>query len=641
MKINKLILTSLAAIGLVAGSLTSCDDNDLEQYDVNAPDWVQNKIDSIAALNVGSGDTTNVVVTAASVGSSDNTAAWWSEFSQGFEVPAGKVLHILFTNHSSGGANWNNWNLCVATNDKRTGDDYSEYFVIRSDRYGWGNGYDGALIDTDYGDDKVDAGCKGWADWLAVMNGAEVELMIDHSSNGATYVTALQTGNDGNLYTETFTCESTPTTTYSAFLICDGSSFDIHKAFLVSSTSGPVEDQEAVKIELSDTPEAFELDAINGAWKNIKIKVTYEDGTSAEVDTADVTFDVVPDTTTIGTKTVVVAYSKTKQGNYGKAVATSYQFEVTAAISSIKAVAAAEAYFYAPGTTEIKKEDLDVAALIKSVVGVTGTKDITIPEAEYKAEATTIPTTISDGEKIVITITYKEFTTTLEVPLKMLDVDDILFDGKIIGKGKFAEDETFKFVFENDNSAQRTSYLLMPEGTIPDCSESKAMSISFWVNGNGKAAMYAPIFSAYGAAPDNGTNTFPMFIIQGRGLLQTNCAGWIDFKDEQNVAGANTESIAYLEDNEWHLVTVTVTDTHAEFIVDKNVVNAWDYDGSDGKNATGFLTDGHSALKYICVGGNQAWEWGDNDSGYKYAKLKLYDKVLTADEIAERIANKE
>ena len=154
--------------------------------------------------------------------------------------------------------------------------------------------------------------------------------------------------------------------------------------------------------------------------------------------------------------------------------------------------------------------------------------------------------------------------------------------------------------------------------------------------------MYAPIFSAYGAAPVDGANTWPMFIIQGRGLLQTNIDGWINFTDEQNTAGKNTESISYLEDNEWHLVTVTITDKHAEFIVDKTVMNAWNYTGEGDNNVTmGFLEGGHDQLKYICVGGNQAWDWGDNDSGYKYAKLKLYDKVLTADEIAERIANKE
>ena len=250
---------------------------------------------------------------------------------------------------------------------------------------------------------------------------------------------------------------------------------------------------------------------------------------------------------------------------------------------------------------------------------------------------------LEKAREYVETLTQQNNPTTLDVTLEAM-ADG--WNGKIVGGGKFVTDETFGTIFENDGSAQRTSYFLMPEGTIPNCSESKAMTISFWVNGNGKAAMYAPLFSAYGAAPIDNQNTWPMFIIQGRGLLQTNCAGWINFDGESgdnptNDKGPNLEKIDYLNDNEWHLVTVTITDTHAEFIVDKTVVNAWTYDGTEGKNATGFLTEGYSQLTYICLGGNQAWNWGDNDSGYKYAKFKIYDRVISSDEIAERITNKE
>ena len=56
---------------------------------------------------------------------------------------------------------------------------------------------------------------------------------------------------------------------------------------------------------------------------------------TAVVDTADITFTVVPEMTTLGEKTVVVAYSKTKQGAYTQAVSTFYKLEVTNPVASL------------------------------------------------------------------------------------------------------------------------------------------------------------------------------------------------------------------------------------------------------------------------------------------------------------------
>ena len=71
------------------------------------------------------------------IGTSDCSAAWWTSFSDYYRIPANGSIHLKFTNHTSGAGNWNNWNLCVSTDDERAGGNYSEYFVIRSDAYGW------------------------------------------------------------------------------------------------------------------------------------------------------------------------------------------------------------------------------------------------------------------------------------------------------------------------------------------------------------------------------------------------------------------------------------------------------------------------------------------------------------------------
>lgn len=379
--------------------------------------------------------------------------------------------------------------------------------------------------------------------------------------------------------------------------------------------------------------------------KTSTAKLVYKNGAELECETSKISFFSSDDFTTPGEKTIYATYNA-KSGEREVPVMTSFTVTVTPPISSIEVEAVSTTYYYAPGTTTPPtKADINAASFIKSVIGKTGVVDIPISAEDYTVEVTSEPTSMSG--KFVITVTYKDLSTTLEVKLEESNTENLILTGTIVGSGKFVTDEVFGKVFENDNSAQRTSYLLLPEGSIPDCSKTKAMSISFWVNGNGKAALYSPIFSAYGAAPNNNKNTFPMFIIQGRGLLQTNCSGWTNFEGTEgkipiNDNGAkNVEDISYLKDNKWHLVTITITDTHAEFIVDEKVINSWTYDGTEGKNATGFLTDGHSSLKYICLGGNQAWDWSDYDSGYKYANFKIYNRVLTKDEIAARVTKKE
>jgi len=71
-------------------------------------------------------------------------------------------------------------------------------------------------------------------------------------------------------------------------------------------------------------------------WGDATATVTFADGSSAQVDSSDISFNVIPDMTSLGVKTVVVAYSKTKQGAYCQAVSTYYELEVTNSVSSLE-----------------------------------------------------------------------------------------------------------------------------------------------------------------------------------------------------------------------------------------------------------------------------------------------------------------
>ncbi len=153
------------------------------------------------------------------IGTSDCSAAWWTTFSDYFQIPAGVSLHLGFTNHTSGAGNWNNWNLCVSTDDERNGGNYSEYFVLRSDAYGWGNSYASGKYDNE-GYPTNDA---EWGDFRANMEGAKVDMTIARSGTDVK-VTAVQTCTNGKVYIERFTAPCNDANeVLRAFLIVDSS----------------------------------------------------------------------------------------------------------------------------------------------------------------------------------------------------------------------------------------------------------------------------------------------------------------------------------------------------------------------------------------------------------------------------------
>ena len=134
------------------------------------------------------------------VGSSDCSSAWWTAFSDYFTIPANSTFHTQFINHTSGANNWNNWNFVLSTDDDRGGSNYSEYFVLRSDLYGWGNSdYSASNISNSYGISS-DA---GWAAFRKNMEGALVDLTLTRTGATCT-LTATATCSDGTVYTESY-----------------------------------------------------------------------------------------------------------------------------------------------------------------------------------------------------------------------------------------------------------------------------------------------------------------------------------------------------------------------------------------------------------------------------------------------------
>lgn len=414
MNITKLMWCALCAVVLVAFSLVGCEEMDI--YTIDAPSDLQARIDSIADAKAGvdTGDTTYLTIATAIVGAEDNSAAWWTAFSDYFTIPTNKLLRLEFTNHGTGINNWNNWNLAVANAPDRDADNYAEYFVLRSDAYGWGNeDFDLGLVSQNYPDTDGDGDI--WNDFRTTMQGADVALEIDHSSTGNVFVTATAVGTNGTELVMTYQQPVSATEDIVAFLVADASHFQMKKAYLLPSRVTAVEDVNPVSIEIAGAPEFVEVGNEN-FWGNATATVTFADGSSTEVDSADLSFNVVPDMATVGEKTVVVAYSKTKQGAYGPAVSTFYNLEVTNAVASLEVTQMPDLttyYFFSSDSIIFDRSGLEVTATYSdnttavldlsalkfdSIAPVAGVQDVRISyEGAISTVTTTVPVTLIQG----------------------------------------------------------------------------------------------------------------------------------------------------------------------------------------------------------------------------------------------------
>jgi len=341
MKRTSWILLSIGAVLAAASFTTGC--SEIETFKVDSPSDLQDKIDSLAnaKASVDTGDTTYVTITTAIAGAEDCSTGWDAATSQWFTVPTNKLLHIDFINHTSGANNWNNWNLRLATAPGSDSDGYEELFVIRSDAYGWGNAdYNSAMLKNDYADAAADAGAEDmWAYFRSVMEGAVVSMDVDHSKTGNVYVTVTQYVNDGRVLTETYEQPVSATDDIYATLVCDGSYFEVNNAYTITSKVQSVDDQAASSIVVTGYPTTLEIGQTD-FWGNATATVTFADGSYVVADTADITFQIVPDLTTVGEKTVIYSYSKTKLGNYGKAVAGYYTINVVNPVTSLEVTTA-------------------------------------------------------------------------------------------------------------------------------------------------------------------------------------------------------------------------------------------------------------------------------------------------------------
>ncbi|WP_439432079.1 hypothetical protein [Segatella copri] len=429
--LNKLAsVFCVAAMGLTA--LTGCEGSDM--FSVNGPDWLSEKIDSIANSNKGTAPT----ISPTTLGATDNSDAWWtSHLDADIKIESNKSYSTTFTNYTSGGNNWNNYVVVLRKADK------TEYCCLRSDDYGWGDSFASCTHSNSASDD--------WGAWLAQMNGAKVTVTVTNYGDNTADVVAEVTGTEGLTSTQKYLGIPVESSDLYLDFTTDGCHYVFDKAEM---DVADVKDQQPESMELIDVPaEVDKGTSLKDFTSTLKAKVTYADGAVKEVAASDLEFVVVPDMETVGEKYVVATLKKTLLGKTAdKTISANAKFSVVAGIKSItitKAPSRTKYYFYNSAALEgvdhtlafdptgmevtakyVEGEDavLENSKLTFSRIpatpgkhevtittenGRTATVEVNVAESAVKAVT---PSPVSLGAEDCSTAWWTEFTENMKIP---------------------------------------------------------------------------------------------------------------------------------------------------------------------------------------------------------------------------------
>ena len=332
---KKIILSAITVVCyclLVIGT-TGCEGSDM--YGVGAPDWLSEKIDSIAAnQNQGEENIEGLQEDVYTVGATDYSTGWWAAFSKYYQIPDGQAWYAKFNLNINPSApnTYKNFVLILCNDEDRGAANYKEYGAIRFDHQPSGNSEWGDYInrdlvesnltfssDTDKGVDKL-----GGAVTLTVDR-SRVDTFLVKITNGTVTKTYVQPSAMPNLNADA------SNTTMRAFLVPEGSFINF-----LQSTIEPIggftsaEDKQPLKMTLNSVPKkVLQGTSLADAMKNVTATVEFEQAVSKTVNIDELQLQAIPDMESLGTKTLIAVYNKTFKGeNCATPIVATVQFEV-------------------------------------------------------------------------------------------------------------------------------------------------------------------------------------------------------------------------------------------------------------------------------------------------------------------------
>ena len=467
--------------GLLA--LTSCTDGEL--YDVNAPDWISDKIQEIEDSKkqpeeeVLEGMQEDVYT----IGNTDFTSSWWAAFSKYYVVPDGEKWNAVFNLHINPTDNtyYKNFVLVITNDADRGGTGYTEYGAIRFDFAAALNSEWGDYINRQYisstlifspDESNIDANVQ--------KLGGKVTLTVDRTNENA-FTVKITNSEVTKIYKQPYKEENLNTDANNAnircFLVTEGSYIDFLQTNIVpigGLTSA--EDKNPVSMVLQDIPDQVNVGTpLEEAMADVSAIITFEEGVTKTVPAAELTFSAIPDMEQPGVKTLVAIYNKTFKGeNCDKPIMASTTFEAVEKIASIEVTTPpshTRYYYYTSAATASLTDRTMVFDPTGLVVTATYTDGSTRTVDNARLSFSAVPA--KAGSQSVTITAGEEVTATVEVTVFESTVSEVRNTANMVG----AEDNSTGF------GAAFSDYFSIPMGETKSITFTNYSNLAnFWNN---------------------------------------------------------------------------------------------------------------------------------------------------------------
>lgn len=433
-----------AAFGLLA--LTGCEGGEL--YDVNAPDWISDKIQEIEDSKKDpqeEEELEGMLEDVYTVGNTDYTSGFWQAFSKYYVVPDGQKWNGVFNLHINPGDNtyYKNFALILTNDVDRGGDGYKEYGAIRFDSAEGKNSQWGDYIDAQYMSSTMPLSPEGdkEEDPNVQKLGGKVTLTIDRT-NAEAFTVKMTNGTVTKTYQQPYQLENlnadASNTQIRCFLVPEGSYIEFLQTNIepIGGLTSAA-DKNPVSMVLAGVPEEVNAGSkLEDVVKGITAEVTFEEGVKKTVKAEELQFSAIPDIAEPGEKALVAVYNKTFKGeNCATPIMANAKLTVVEKIVSIEVTTQPtnkDYYFYTSKATESVKDRTLAFDPTGMVITATQSSGTTRVLDNSKLTYSVIPA--KAGEQTVTITAEKGVTATVKINVTASQVTEVNNSTNKIGK---------------------------------------------------------------------------------------------------------------------------------------------------------------------------------------------------------------
>lgn len=433
-----------AAFGLLA--LTGCEGGEL--YDVNAPDWISDKIQEIEDSKKDpqeEEELEGMLEDVYTIGNTDYTSGFWQAFSKYYVVPDGQKWNGVFNLHINPGDNtyYKNFALILTNDVDRGGDGYKEYGAIRFDLAEGKNSQWGDYIDAQYMSSTMPLSPEGdkEEDPNVQKLGGKVTLTIDRT-NAEAFTVKMTNGTVTKTYQQPYQLENlnadASNTQIRCFLVPEGSYIEFLQTNIepIGGLTSAA-DKNPVSMVLAGVPEEVNAGSkLEDVVKDITAEVTFEEGVKKTVKAEELQFSAIPDIAEPGEKALVAVYNKTFKGeNCATPIMANAKLTVVEKIVSIEVTTQPsnkEYYFYTSKATESVKDRTLAFDPTGMVITATQSSGTTRVLDNSKLTYSVIPA--KAGEQTVTITAEKGVTATVKINVTASQVTEVNNSTNKIGK---------------------------------------------------------------------------------------------------------------------------------------------------------------------------------------------------------------